>query len=249
MVLMKKLLLIIPALFLFASFLFPKISYAENPCLCAMNESRAYYVLEDNCDSNHHFQCLGSYSNPTAACLCVLNPSSDENQNNPSCGGVSETCCPGNTCDTSELTCTATPAYPGQPYSCLGQAQINLLPGQPPSVNTNPKNAIYCSSSGSQTDVQTNRIYTAIGCIPLDSTNSFLGAILKWAIGIGGGIAFILIIVASFMTMTSAGNPERLKAGQELLVAAISGLILLIFSVFILKVIGIDILQLPGLNL
>ncbi|KKR84165.1 MAG: hypothetical protein UU32_C0049G0003 [Candidatus Woesebacteria bacterium GW2011_GWB1_41_10] len=46
------------------------------------------------------------------------------------------------------------------------------------------------------------------------------------------------------MIMTSGGNPERLKAGQELLTSAISGLILLIFSVFVLKFIGVDILKL-----
>lgn len=73
----------------------------------------------------------------------------------------------------------------------------------------------------------------------------FLSSILKWAVGIGGGIAFLLILYAGFMIMTSAGNPERLKAGQELITSAISGLILLIFSIFILKFIGIDIL---GLN-
>lgn len=87
-------------------------------------------------------------------------------------------------------------------------------------------------------------INTAIGCIPFGSKEAFLGFILKWAVGIGGGIAFLLIIYAGFMIMTSAGNPERLKAGQELLTSAISGLILLIFSVIILKIIGVDILGL-----
>lgn len=88
-------------------------------------------------------------------------------------------------------------------------------------------------------------IDTAIGCISvLDTPENFLGDILKWAVGVGGGIAFLLIVYASFMIMTSAGNPERLKAGQELLTSAISGLILLIFSVFILKFIGVDILGL-----
>lgn len=62
--------------------------------------------------------------------------------------------------------------------------------------------------------------------------------------GIGGGIAFLLILYSGFMIMSATGNPERLKAGQELLTSAISGLILLIFSVFILKFIGIDILGL-----
>ena len=91
-----------------------------------------------------------------------------------------------------------------------------------------------------------NEIDTAIGCIPINDTNALIGFILKWAIGIGGGIAFSLILFAGFQIMTSSGNPEKLKAGQELMTSAIAGLILLIFSVFILKIIGVDILQLPG---
>lgn len=92
---------------------------------------------------------------------------------------------------------------------------------------------------------ENQKLNTAIGCIPILTTKeAFLSFVLKWAVGIGGGIAFLLIIYASFMIMTSAGNPERLKAGQELLTSAISGLILLIFSVVILKIIGVDILEL-----
>ena len=91
------------------------------------------------------------------------------------------------------------------------------------------------------------KLNTAIGCVPvLSSKEDFLSFILKWAVGIGGGIAFLLIVYAGFMIMTSAGNPERLKAGQELLTSAISGLILLIFSVVILKIIGVDILELDN---
>ena len=98
----------------------------------------------------------------------------------------------------------------------------------------------YNSTTGTGT-----KLKTAIGCIPILTTKeAFLSFVLKWAVGIGGGIAFLLIIYAGFMIMTSAGNPERLKAGQELLTSAISGLILLIFSVVILKIIGVDILGL-----
>lgn len=89
-------------------------------------------------------------------------------------------------------------------------------------------------------------IDTAIGCIPIEDSNALIGFILKWAIGVGGGIAFLLIVLAGFQIMTSAGNPDRLKAGQELMTSAIAGLILLIFSVFILRIIGVDILGLPG---
>jgi hypothetical protein len=105
-------------------------------------------------------------------------------------------------------------------------------------------------TTGSSTDVSkcdngTMGIQTAIGCIHvLTSPEVFLGEILRWAVGIGGGIAFLLILYAGFMIMTASGNPERLKAGQELLTSAISGLILLVFSIFILKFIGVDILGL-----
>ena len=56
-------------------------------------------------------------------------------------------------------------------------------------------------------------IDTAIGCIPVKDIDAFSGWILGWAIGVGGGIAFLLIVYASFIIMTSQGNPERLKAG------------------------------------
>ena len=94
-------------------------------------------------------------------------------------------------------------------------------------------------------------INTAIGCIPMlggDNGEAFYGFILKWAIGIAGGIAFLLIVYAGFTIMTSSGNPDRLKAGQELLTSAIEGLVLLILCVFILNLIGVKILQLPGLT-
>lgn len=110
-------------------------------------------------------------------------------------------------------------------------------------VNTYSANNPACDGKDASSGID-----TAIGCIPVKDTNEFMGWILGWAIGVGGGIAFLLIVYASFMTMTSQGNPERLKAGQELLTSAISGLIMLIFSVFILKFIGVDILGLGDIG-
>ena len=69
--------------------------------------------------------------------------------------------------------------------------------------------------------------------------------ILNHAIGIGGVVAFILIIVGAFQIILSAGNPDRVKAGKELITSAIAGLFLIIFAVFILKLIGYDILKIP----
>lgn len=85
-------------------------------------------------------------------------------------------------------------------------------------------------------------IDTAIGCVPVDQTK-FLSFLLRWSIGIASGVAFILITKASFQIMTSQGDMKKIQAGKELLTSAIMGLILIIFSVFILRLIGVNILQ------
>ena len=95
--------------------------------------------------------------------------------------------------------------------------------------------------------------WTAVGCFGQSSSagspstlNDFLRSFIGIGTGIGSGIAMLLILFSGFMRITSAGNPERLHEAKELLTAAISGLLLIIFSVFMLKLIGVDILQIPG---
>lgn len=88
-------------------------------------------------------------------------------------------------------------------------------------------------------------VNTALGCIPINFRD-FSAWLIGRGIGIAGGIAFLLMAYAGFMIIMSSGDPQRLQAGRELLTAAISGLLLIICSIFILKVIGIDILNIPG---
>lgn len=89
-------------------------------------------------------------------------------------------------------------------------------------------------------------IWTGIGCL-----NTDLGALVREKItgtfvGIGGAMALLCIMYAAFVLQTSRGNPERIKKAKEMLRACITGLLLIIFSVLILKVIGVDILRIPG---
>jgi len=91
-------------------------------------------------------------------------------------------------------------------------------------------------------------IPTAIGCINVESPTEFVKSILGLAIGIGGGIAFLLMLFGAFQIMTSQGDPERLKAGKELIGSALAGLLMIIFSVFLLQLIGVQILQIPGFS-
>jgi hypothetical protein len=98
-----------------------------------------------------------------------------------------------------------------------------------------------------RTDQATSgRIATAIGCIPIMSTGEFTGFLLRWGMGIAGGIALLLVVYAGFLVISSGGNPQKLTAGKELLTAALTGLLLLVFGAFILEFIGVDILGIPG---
>lgn len=86
---------------------------------------------------------------------------------------------------------------------------------------------------------------TAFGCIQVTGA-SFVNTLLNFGIGIAGGIAMLLIIFGGFQIITSAGNPERLNEGKELISSAITGLLMIVFSVFLLRIIGVDILGIPS---
>lgn len=87
-------------------------------------------------------------------------------------------------------------------------------------------------------------INTALGCIPTEP-GALFGKFFSFGIGIAGGIAFLLILFGGFQILVSSGNPEQMAAGKELVSSAIAGLLLIIFSVFLLRVIGVDILGIP----
>lgn len=93
-------------------------------------------------------------------------------------------------------------------------------------------------------------VQTALGCISFsaDPGNGLVASILKLSIGLGGGIALALILYGIFIVTTSAGIPDKLKAGSEIITSAIVGLLFIILSVFLINLIGINILGLPGLN-
>jgi len=62
----------------------------------------------------------------------------------------------------------------------------------------------------------------------------------------GGGIAFLLSVFGGVSIILAGGNPEKINAGKEIIGSALTGLLFIIFSVFLLRFIGLDILQLPG---
>lgn len=89
-------------------------------------------------------------------------------------------------------------------------------------------------------------VWTALGCVNT-KPEDFVAQLLGWVIGLGGGIAFLLIVWGGFQIVTSSGDPEKLNSGKEIIVSALTGLLMIIFSVILLRIIGVNILKIPGL--
>ena len=91
-------------------------------------------------------------------------------------------------------------------------------------------------------------VFSGIGCIKTDSKKFIEETIFRLGIGLAGGLSLLCIIYAAFMMQSSQGNPEKLKKSQDMITSCIMGLMLIIFSIFILKLIGVDILKIPGFS-
>lgn len=86
---------------------------------------------------------------------------------------------------------------------------------------------------------------TAIGKIEC-SPKGLAGAFFGLALGVAGGIALLLVIVGGYKVMASQGDPEALVEGKGMITRAIAGLLFIVFSAAILRIIGIQLLGLPG---
>lgn len=120
-----------------------------------------------------------------------------------------------------------------------------------PTIQKSYNDCVNCFNSGGA--------YTALGCIGggdtggqgapenISGPTGIIQSIMTIAIGAGGGIAFLLILFSGFQYIVSAGNPEKLHEARELMTAAISGLLLIIFSVTLLRLIGFNLFgNIPG---
>jgi len=218
---MKTARILLFALTLINIVLVPRVSAAPNACIpnhqsCDTNNNIC-------CDSNS--LCTGGYCQPkTAACGANTQPCCPSP--NPQCG--TGMVCTGGYCLT-----TPSPTQPLPPIPT--SIPVPSAPDNPPSGENSP----LCG-------VDNLGVNTAIGCLMAGDPKQLISQLLGWGVVMGIGIAFLMIIFAGFQITTAAGDPKRVKAGQELLTSAISGLLLIVFSIFLLNFIGVSILGLPG---
>jgi len=90
-------------------------------------------------------------------------------------------------------------------------------------------------------------INTALGCIPVEM-EKFVPWLLSWLFGVAGGIAFLLMSYGFILIATSAGDEKKVQGAKETITSAVTGLLVCIFAIFILRLIAVNILQIPGIN-
>ena len=113
--------------------------------------------------------------------------------------------------------------------------------GSKPASYNGCKKCLYDESG----NIRADSYWTVAGCYST-RPDMFVKSVLNIVFAVSGGLAFIAFIGGSALILTSSGDPEKLNNGKSIVISSIFGLLLIIFSVFLLRVVGVDILRVPG---
>jgi len=271
---MKKIFLIIVFLLCFLLLNCKNTVFALTPGECALRDWEVICVppIEIFCNNRDDLTsqgkrlcCVGTLEDPKAEKLCAdyiaPTPNPDPGQcpycydpQGKKCTDYGSGSCP------DDLTCCSLPPeanpQPGSVceeysgYMCINEGACQFPDQKPDLICPSKLECCYVGTGFSIFNPLCNRgtgIRTALGCMPIDP-KELIKRIFPYLLGIGGTIAFGFIIFGGIQVMTSSGDPEKIKGGKELITSALTGLVFIILSLFLLKLIGVDILGLPGLE-
>jgi len=111
---------------------------------------------------------------------------------------------------------------------------------------TDPDMKAKCKACEGSSEV-TSGVWTGIGCMPTNFSG-IVNSLFTLFSGLMGGFVFLCLVSNGLKIMASRGNPEALKKGQEAITACLVGFVVLVLSILFLKIVGVDILDLPEWN-
>ncbi len=83
--------------------------------------------------------------------------------------------------------------------------------------------------------------WTGIGCLNTSSASGIVVTLIRISLGIMGGIFLLLLMSAGYLYQT--GTTENLEKAKQRILSIMGSLVFLVFSVLILRVIGVNILD------
>lgn len=120
------------------------------------------------------------------------------------------------------------------PASCLCEANLS--------------GDYFCGGGTRETcaDPATGECETGIGSISINP-QGFIEDIASRAAAVVGGLALLFLMYGSILFIFSKGDPKAVEKAQQIITSALAGLLFVIFSVLILRIIGINILKLNAI--
>lgn len=94
-------------------------------------------------------------------------------------------------------------------------------------------------------DCLQNEIFTDLGCIP-NTPVGFVQKAFDLSLGMIGGIGFLGMVYGMVLITTSKGNDVQIRKGKKIFTSSILGILLVVFSVLITRLIAVNILHIPG---
>lgn len=106
---------------------------------------------------------------------------------------------------------------------------------------------MYCEDASGNMDKANPTVNTAFGCLPI-SVGGFVSWAVRYILGIVGGISFLMMVYGFILMSTSEGDPKKAQAAKDTITSAITGLVIAIFSIFLVRLIMLYVLKLPGVT-
>lgn len=90
-----------------------------------------------------------------------------------------------------------------------------------------------------------SKSWTVFGCMDT-SPGGYVGQMYRILLALGAGLAFLALMYGGILIITAGSNPLQVGRGKSIMMGAIFGILLIFFSVFLLRLIGLEILKIPG---
>ena len=207
--------------------------------LCCKYDTDGTTPLQCNFQGGNSMGTCGAANNPNSPTACANEGEAcvGEGGVGKVDGGAANPCCSTYNANKQKLTClSGAQVVPADKSGTCGYTDLSATLPAPPSPPCITWNNGKCDS-----------VQSAFGALST-TPESFVKTIFSILLSLSGGIALLLIMRAGYQMMVSQGKPEQLNAARDQLVAAIVGLVFLIFSFVLLQAIGFDLLKIPGFS-